>query len=145
MPFDESNLSYLENIVEIKVRHGDLIDGIQVIYRSHEGAYHGGNGGRLSSIKLDNNERITTVSGTCLKSCGSIAISSLTFLTDYGQAMTFGKPLPGPDTSFIYDMCDGAHLAAIKGFDAYPGGGRSYPGWAGDFRLLPAIGFIAKY
>lgn len=136
--FDESDLANLEDIVQIKIGCGDLIDAIQVKYRSQIGAQHGGNGGGLHTFDLETEEKITMVSGT---TAGG-AISSLTFSTDSGRQQTFGKK---SGEAFEFEMTNGSYLAAIKGFDAYSGGGKKYPGLAGNYELLPAIGFIAKH
>ena len=144
--FTEFWLAYDEDIGEIRVGSGDLIEAIQVKYKSKTGALHGGDGGNMESIKLTDDERITAVSGTLLKATGGNLLSSLTFSTDYGREVTFGKGADQPDHErFHFQMYDGAYLAAIKGYDAFSKeAGATFPGLKGNNKLLPAIGFIQK-
>ena len=137
--FDESYYACTEDISEIRIRSGHLIDSIQVIYGTNAGKVHGGMGGTcLSIFKLKKDEHITAVYGTL--GCSGKAISSLEFITDLNRQQRFGRK--GHKT-FEFVMHAGSYLAAIKGFDSYEGGSKTFPEWAGDYYLLPAIGFIS--
>ena len=57
------------DITELRIRHGHLIDSIQLTYKTVDqfiiiGPQRGGQGGRESFVRLDQGERITGVSGT---------------------------------------------------------------------------------
>jgi hypothetical protein len=55
-------------LVEIRIRSGDFIDGIQTVYENQigqrfESPWHGGTGGNLSVFKIDPDEYVTRISG----------------------------------------------------------------------------------
>lgn len=74
----------------IRVRGGDFIDSVQMIYtltdgRTFEGPIHGGKGGRSSVFRLDRDEYITGISGRY----GNY-IDSLVFHTNKRNSSSFG-------------------------------------------------------
>lgn len=95
-PFDESGLIAHGRIVEIKVRSGCILDGLQLIYqdgkgRRHVGTKHGGDGGDLHTISLSPNEKIKKVvlgSGAFQGTPWGRTVEELTFHTN--QNRTFG-------------------------------------------------------
>src|SRR5262245_59836528 len=72
-------------IVEIVVRHGAYIDGIQLVWQLPDGRYYysagfGGSGGQFSSFRLDPNERLVRVEGR-----SGVYVDGLRFVTDRGR------------------------------------------------------------
>jgi len=77
-------------ISEIRVRSGDLIDSVQLVYtlsngRSQDGPAHGGSGGRGTVFRLDRDEYLIGVSGRY-----GDYIDSLVFHTNKRTSPTFG-------------------------------------------------------
>ena len=57
-------------VTEVRIRSGQYIDAIQVVYASASGSsvaagQHGGSGGRVNIFRLDADEYITGISGRC--------------------------------------------------------------------------------
>jgi hypothetical protein len=74
----------------IRVRAGEIIDSVQMIYtlrsgRTFEGAVHGGNGGRANVFQLDSDEYLTGISGRY-----GDHIDSLAFHTNKRTSPAFG-------------------------------------------------------
>ncbi len=74
----------------VRVRGGDFIDSVQMIYtltdgRTFEGPVHGGQGGRSSVFRLDRDEYITGISGRYGE-----YIDSLVFHTNKRTSTSFG-------------------------------------------------------
>jgi len=67
-PFTDAEPQAGARISEIRVRAGDMIDSVQIVYalpdgRTYEGPVRGGRGGRLSVFILDPDEYVTGISG----------------------------------------------------------------------------------
>ena len=137
--FDESDLADLEDINQIRVRSADLINGIQIVYQSLKGEVHGGDGGEFETFDLEDDEKITIVSGTMVRDVKML--SSLTFSTCFGKEKTFGKPR---GEQFIFEMTNGSYLGAIKGNGKNRGKAKPTPVYDGKTNMLLALGFIPK-
>ena len=83
------------DISRVIVRHGSLIDAIQIIYKTYDGDtivkdQHGGNGGVVSSfdVDLDSGERIIAVAGAT----STQYVIQLTFVTrkPSGEILIYG-------------------------------------------------------
>jgi hypothetical protein len=66
-------------IIEVRIRTGDRVDSIQMVYaladgRTVQGPRHGGSGGGLNSVRLDTDEYIIGISGRCGNSIDSVRI-----------------------------------------------------------------------
>jgi phage tail protein X len=66
-------------IVEVRIRSGDTVDALQMVYslpngRTVTGPRHGGTGGRQSTFRLDANEYVTGISGRFGDTIDSIRI-----------------------------------------------------------------------
>jgi hypothetical protein len=66
-------------VVEVRVQAGDMVDSVQLVYslpdgRSLTGPRHGGSGGRLSVLRLDQDEYIIGISGRYGDNIDSIRI-----------------------------------------------------------------------
>ncbi|XP_023325434.1 zymogen granule membrane protein 16 [Eurytemora carolleeae] len=72
---------------QINIRAGGRIDGIQILYGGHKGAYHGGQGGNLHRIRLYDGDSIIAVTGRAGLGPGS-GVDQLTFHTKNNK--TFG-------------------------------------------------------
>ncbi len=77
-------------ILEVRVRSGDYIDSLQLIYalpdgRTITGTRHGGGGGRPGAFQLDRDEYITGISGR-----HGLYIDSIRFHTNKRTSQVFG-------------------------------------------------------
>jgi hypothetical protein len=89
-PFTDKDVAQGARISEIRVRAGDRIDGIQAVYTLSngsviEGSWHGGQGGRLASFRLDSDEYIVALSGRAGEQIDSLAI-----ITNKRSSAVFG-------------------------------------------------------
>lgn len=97
----------------IRVRGGDFIDSVQMIYtltdgRTFEGTIHGGQGGRSGVFRLDRDEYITGVSGRY----GNY-IDSLVFHTNKRTSASFGGR--GGSRSFRINVPSGNRAIGFAG------------------------------
>src|SRR5260370_4846048 len=85
-PFDDS--SYIGNpITSITVRHGDLVDAIQVTYGNQQAPRHGGGGGQSDTISLAKGEQVIAVvgrSGDLVDQIQFVTVSPGNVLRTYG-------------------------------------------------------------
>ena len=89
-PFDDGAYAVVPPVTGIKsliIRHGDSIDGIQVVYALENGqnitsAYHGGLGGKADLIQLADGEYIARIQGEMI-SGGPPTTQYLTSITLY--------------------------------------------------------------
>ncbi|MBZ5497514.1 MAG: hypothetical protein LAP85_14020 [Acidobacteriia bacterium] len=68
-------------VIEVRIRSGDKIDSVQMMYaladgRSVQGPRHGGSGGGLNTFRLDPDEYIIGLSGRCGDQVDSLRIHS---------------------------------------------------------------------
>jgi len=97
----------------VRVRGGDFIDSVQMIYtltdgRTFEGPVHGGQGGRSSIFRLDRDEYITGISGRYGE-----YIDSLVFHTNKRTSDSFGGR--GGNRSFRIDVPSGNRAIGFAG------------------------------
>ena len=88
------------DITQITIRHGTVIDAVQIVYKTVDqhyitGARNGGGGGSVSVIRLEPGERITGVAGmVCNNTAGRVAtlVHQLTFSSQKqdGQRAVYG-------------------------------------------------------
>ena len=95
-----------DEIVQINVRAGRLIDNIQVTYGDEMADSHGSNGGTLNKCILNPNEKITAVRGRYGR-----VIDQIEFVTNEGKVCgpyggsggrAFSKSIPGYHLSCIF-------------------------------------------
>jgi hypothetical protein len=85
-PFDDS--SYIGNpITSITVRHGELVDSIQITYGNQQAPKHGGGGGEADTISLAKGEQVIAVvgrSGDLVDQIQFVTVSPGNVLKSYG-------------------------------------------------------------
>lgn len=102
---------------EIQVRSGAYIDAVQVLFKStltnemRKGDRHGGDGGKLQTLKLQDDEYIVKILGTYDK-----FVESLTIVTNKERIFECGTKIKGK-AEFFY--------STPKGFMIYQFWGRS--------------------
>ena len=69
-PFSDPQQAAGTRVTEVRIRSGEMIDAIQMVYETISGSsmdagLHGGSGGRLNYFRLDADEYITGISGRC--------------------------------------------------------------------------------
>ena len=99
-------------IAEVRVRAGDTIDAVQMIYaladgRLSAGTRHGGKGGRENVFRLDNDEYITGISGRY-----GDTVDSLRIHTNKRTSPAYGG---GGDHDFRLDAPSGAQAVGFVG------------------------------
>jgi len=77
-------------LIQVNIRHGSRIDGIQGVWQGLNGAviqgvWHGGQGGTLACIKLAPGELIVRIDGR-----SGTRIDQLTFTTNKGNVYKYG-------------------------------------------------------
>jgi hypothetical protein len=112
-PFADKEMAQGARISEIRVRAGDRIDGIQAIYtmsngRVFEGAWHGGQGGKLSVFRLDSNEYIIGLSGRA-----GDQVDSLRIITNKRTSIAFGGG--GGSRAYRIDVPSGTRATGFAG------------------------------
>jgi hypothetical protein len=100
-------------IVEIRIRSGDFIDGIQTVYENQigqrtESPWHGGTGGNLSIFKLDPDEYITRISGKY-----GWYVDRIEIVTSKGRNKGWGGM--GGAKHYIYNAPPGSHIHGFGG------------------------------
>jgi hypothetical protein len=100
-------------LVEIRIRSGDFIDGIQTVYENQigdiiESPWHGGTGGNLSVFKLDPDEYITRISGKY-----GWYIDRIEIVTSKGRNKGWGGM--GGAKHYIYNAPPGSHIHGFGG------------------------------
>ena len=111
--FSDSDIPQGARISEIRVRSGDRIDSIQVIYTLPngsvvEGAVHGGRGGSSRSFSLDSDEYIIGLSGR-----SGDQIDSLRIHTNKRTSPTFGGR--GGNKDYKIDVPSGSQAIGFNG------------------------------
>ena len=101
------------HVVEVRVWHGKYIDAIQFVYGNKqggqiEGKKHGGNGGGLSTFKLQPGETIAKISGKH----GSL-VDSMQLLTSNGREQQWGGP--GGTVRYTYSAPPGSSIFGLFG------------------------------
>ena len=114
-------------LVEIRIRSGAFIDGIQAVYENKigqrvESPWHGGTGGNLSVFKLATDEYITRISGKY-----GWYVDHIEIITNKGRHKRWGGT--GGARNFIYNAPPGSH---IHGFGGHAG------------KFIDSIGVIFK-
>jgi hypothetical protein len=125
-------------IIEVLIRHGEYVDGIQLVWQLADGSgvfgpYHGGQGGEVDSFILAPGEVIELIHGRS----GDL-VDSLAFQTSFGNS--YGPYGGGGGTPFVEDF----RAEPDPEVDHAPGARASRAltgifGQSGD--LLDAIGF----
>jgi|GEM_PF-1225533 len=100
-------------VVEVRVRSGVYIDGVQFIYENKigqviNGKWHGGQGGTLSVFKLQPGETITRVTGK-----HGYFIDSLQLVTSKGRSKGWGGS--GGSAHYTYSAPPGSHIHGLFG------------------------------
>lgn len=100
-------------IAEIRVRAGDRVDSVQLVYslpngRFLEGTRHGGNGGNERTFRLEPDEYITGLSGRC-----GDGIDSLRIHTNRRTSPLFGGG--GGDREYRLEVPRGAEAVGFAG------------------------------
>jgi hypothetical protein len=111
--FTDTGIPSGARIVEIRVRAGERLDGIQVVYQmpngtTGEGTWHGGQGGRSVSFRLDSGEYLTGISGRC-----GTYVDSIRFHTNQRTSDTFGGR--GGNRDFKMDVPAGTQATGFTG------------------------------
>ena len=96
-----------DQIREIKVRFGRLVDGIQVTYGGDLASSHGGNGGIINYCQLAVNETISLVKGRYGR-----VLDQIEFVTSKGRVC---GPYGGNGGSEFAKFIPGYHLSCIFG------------------------------
>jgi hypothetical protein len=112
-PFADTLPAGATRIAEVRVRAGDQIDAVQVIYalsdgRLSEGVQHGGRGGRQYSFTLESDEYITGISGRY-----GNTIDSLRIHTNKRTSPTFGGT--GGNNDFRIDVPSNSQATGLVG------------------------------
>ncbi len=100
-------------IAEVRVRAGDRIDSVQIVYRLpdgrlFDGARHGGTGGNERSFRLRPDEYITGLSGRC-----GDGVDSLRIHTNLRTSELYGGR--GGDRDFRLEVPRGAEVLGFTG------------------------------
>lgn len=114
-------------LVEIRIRSGDFIDGIQTVYENKMGqrfksAWHGGVGGNLSVFKLDPDEHIVRINGK-----HGLYVDHIEIITNKGRHKGWGGI--GGEKYFVYNAPPKSYI-------------HGFAGYAGEF--IDSIGVIFK-
>jgi hypothetical protein len=111
--FTDAGIPSNARIIEIRVRAGERLDGLQLVYQTadgttREGGWHGGQGGRSTSFRLDPDEYLTGISGRHGNS-----IDSIRFHTNRRTSATFGGR--GGNRDFKLDIPAGTRATGFTG------------------------------
>lgn len=114
-------------LVEIRIRSGAFIDGIQTVYENrigqrNESSWHGGSGGKLSVFKLAPDEYVIRINGKYGRFVDHIEI-----ITSKGRHKGWGAT--GGAKHFVYNAPPGSH---VHGFGGHAG------------KFIDSIGVIFK-
>jgi len=123
--FYDSQVPENARVSEVRIRSGERIDSVQMVYElsdgsSQEGRRYGGSGGRLNVFRLDSDEYITGLSGRYGETIDSMRIE-----TNKRSSTLFGGR--GGSTDYRVDVPSGNYAVG-------------FTGRAGDY--LDAIGLI---
>lgn len=83
----------MHRVSEIRINSGYVVDGIQLVYDDNiETHYHGGHGGSRTTLKLQDGEYITAISGKTgeYKYQDGKTLCSIKFLTSNGRSISGG-------------------------------------------------------
>jgi Jacalin-like lectin domain len=114
--FVDADIPAEASIVEVRVRAGDFIDSVQMIYslpdgRSLEADRHGGDGGRAATFRLEPGEYIVGLSGRC-----GTYVDSLRIQTNMRTSQLFGGN--GGERDFRIDVPEGNLATGFTGRSA---------------------------
>jgi len=112
-PFSDPWTDYA--ISRVVVRHGVLVDSLQIQADPTALGVHGGNGGRSAVFQLDRDEWLTEVSGVCGPHDGDgFYVTAVYFGTSNGRySDAYGRG--GGDWGFTYRVPDGYEIAGFWG------------------------------
>jgi hypothetical protein len=101
------------SVVEVRIRSGEMIDSVQMVYglrngRTVTGPRHGGPGGNLNSFRLDRDEYIVGLSGRHGK-----YLDSLRFITNKRTSPTYGGD--GGDGDYDVEVPSGSQAVGFTG------------------------------
>jgi hypothetical protein len=110
---DDALLEEGSKVVAVNIRSKRLVDAIQIVYRSANGAVHplefqGGPGGDLLPFPLDDDEFITGISGRY-----GVVVDSIRIHTNKQTSNRFGGD--GGVSEYRYDAPDGAEIVGFFG------------------------------
>ncbi len=100
-------------IIEVRIRSGETVDSVQVVFllpdgRTIIGTRHGGSGGKLTNFRLDTGEYIIGISGRC-----GDRIDSLRIHTNKRTSSLFGGK--GGDQEYRIDVPMGNQVTGLAG------------------------------
>ena len=112
-PFSDPQPAAGTRVTEVRIRSGEMIDAIQLVYVSVSGSsavagQHGGSGGRLNVFRLDADEYITGISGRC----GDI-IDSLQIRTNKKTSPIYGGS--GGSRDYRIEVPNGTEATGFTG------------------------------
>jgi len=112
-PFADLNPPDASRIVEVRIRSGEMVDSVQVVYglingRTVLGPQHGGSGGGLNSFRLDIDEHIIGLAGRYGRN-----LDSLRIITNKRTSQTFGGR--GGTSDFRIDVPSGYLVIGFAG------------------------------
>jgi hypothetical protein len=111
--FQDDNIPCDARVLQVKVWNGEFIDGVQFVYRSKDGhtqntPIHGGTGGHLTELNLNEGESIITIQGR-----SGDYVDSMTLTTDRGRQASFGGG--GGSNTYIYQAPQGYEIVGVAG------------------------------
>lgn len=99
---------------KIIIRRGCIIDKISFEYESHS-TPHGGEGGSLYTLSLNEGEYIVKVAGTSSSFDSQMTIQDLVFTTSNGRNLGVGSPSRSNSNYFEYTVEKGYAICGLHG------------------------------
>ena len=129
--FDDAFYAHsMRRITEIRINSGWVVDGIQIVYDGDkESDYHGGTGGSRTTLKLQDDEYITTVSGKTGKYAyqNDVTLCKIVFKTNKGRTISGGTTERCSNMmDFSFEALEGDQIFALSG---------SYSGYMRTIRI----------
>jgi len=130
-------------LTKIVVRHGDIIDRLQICYGEECMFARGGNGGTESIFTIEPGDPLVEVSGYYGTWYGWIAILQLTFKTQHGQPVTYGTINNASNKSYFSFTANSEKKERILAFHGSTFSGNLANGRATSF--LGSLGVTIQY
>jgi len=113
--FQDNHLPKKVHVIGVKIRHGDFIDAVDLLYKSAgkvEGlGRHGGDGGSEDVFLLDKGEHITGITGTA----NDDFVITMTIVTNKRKSRKFGGANGDGATKYSFVVEPGLEVVGFYG------------------------------